>query len=91
MYEDSEAKVMLRNAWNSLSDNGVLIVRGYYSDLERSDPLFGALFAVKLLVDDPQRKNMSISDLEKNVIESGFEIVNIDPLTEHSFVLIGRK
>jgi len=91
IYGDSEAKAILRNAWNSLSDNGVLIVRGYYSAPNQSGPPFGALFAVKLLLDDPQRKNMSISDLEKNVMEAGFDIDKIDPLTEHSYVLIGQK
>jgi hypothetical protein len=91
MYGDSEAKIILLNAWNSLTQNGVLIVRGYYSDPERSGPLFGALFAVKQLVDNPERKIMSISNLENNVREAGFEIVRIAPLTEHSFVLIGKK
>lgn len=91
MYGDSDAKILLQNAWNSLIRNGVLIVRGYYADAERSGPLFGALFAVKNLVDDPQRKIMTISMLEKNVIEIGFEIIRVNPLTEYSFVLIGKK
>ena len=69
----------------------MLIVRGYYADVERSGPLFGALFAVKLMVDDPQRKIMTISILEKNVREIGFKISKVTPLTEYSFVLIGEK
>jgi 2-hydroxy-4-(methylsulfanyl)butanoate S-methyltransferase len=91
MYGDSEAKIILQNAWNSLTQNGVLIVRGYYADPERSGPLFGALFAVKNLADDPKRNIMTISMLEKNVREIGFKNIKVKPLTEFSFVLISKK
>ena len=91
MSGDADAKILLQNAWNSLTHNGTLIVRGYYADPERSSPLFGALFAVKQLVDDPQGKIMTLSMLERNVREIGFEIIRVEPLTEHSFVLIGKK
>jgi hypothetical protein len=42
-------------------------------------------------VDDAQRKTMTISILEENVREIGFKIIKVTPLTEHSFVLVGRK
>jgi len=91
IYEGSTAQIVLKNAWDSLAKNGVLIIRGYYADPEKSRPLFGALFAVKQLVDDPQRKTMTISILEKNVRKIGFKIRKIAFLTEYSFVLIGEK
>jgi predicted nicotinamide N-methyase len=91
IYEESTAKVVLRNAWDSLIQNGVLIIRGYYADPEKSRPLFGALFAVKQLVDNAQGRIMTISMLEENVREIGFRIIKVTPLTEHSFVLVGRK
>jgi len=91
LYRDADAKILLQNAWDSLTNNGILIVRGYYADPERSGPLFGSLFAVKLLVDDPEKKTMTILMLERNVRESGFEIIRVDPLTELSFVIIGKK
>ena len=91
MYGEAGAKDLLRNAWNSLSDNGLLIVRGYYADPGHSGPLFGALFAVKLLVDDPHQKNMSISDVADNVTAAGFTIQKTAPLTERSYVLVARK
>ena len=91
IYAESTARIVLRNAWDSLTQNGMLIVRGYYADPEKSRPLFGALFAVKALVDDAQRKTMTISKLEKYVREIGFKIVRVTPLTEYSFVLVGRK
>jgi predicted nicotinamide N-methyase len=91
IYEESTAKIVLRNAWDSLAENGVLIIRGYYADPEKSRPLFGALFAFKELVDNAQRKIMTISMLEKNVREIGFRIIRVTPLTEYSFVLVGKK
>ena len=91
MYGMSEAKVILQNAWNSLAENGMLVIRGYYSDTGGAGPLFGALFAVKMLVDDPQRKILHISDLEQMVIQTGFEIVQRAPLTERSYILLGKK
>ncbi len=91
IYEDLTAKIVLKNAWDSLTQKGMLIVRGYYADPEKSRPLFGALFAVKLLVDNAQRKIMTISKLEKTVKEIGFKIRKVTPLTEYSFVIIGEK
>ncbi len=91
MYRESEAKIILKNAWQSLRPNGMLIIRGYYADPEGSDPLFGALFAVKLMVDDPHRKVMSFPGLKKIAREAGFKIISALPLTERSYVLIGRK
>jgi len=91
IYEEAKAKIVLRNAWDSLIQEGVLIIRGYYADPVKSRPLFGALFAVKHLVDNAQRKIMTISMLEENIKDIGFTIIKVRPLTEHSFVLIGRK
>lgn len=91
VYEESSAKLVLQNARDSLNQNGLLIIRGYYADPEKTRPLFGALFAVKGLVDDARRKIMTISMLEKTVSEIGFKIIRKTPLTEYSFVLLGRK
>jgi len=91
IYDESIAIPILKNAWNCLRQNGLLIIRGYYSDPEKSRPLFGALFVLKQLVDDPDQKIMTISSLEKNVSDIGFTISRVSPLTERSTVLIARK
>jgi len=65
IYEESTSRIVLRNAWDSLTQNGLLIVRGYYADPEKSRPLFGALFAVKELVDNAEKRIMTLSMLEK--------------------------
>ena len=91
VYEDAAARKVLGSAWDCLNQDGVLIVRGYYADPERSRPLFPALFAVKELVDNPERRVMSIQVLERIVREMGFRDVRISPLTELSFAVIGGK
>ena len=91
IYEKSKAKIVLQNSWDSLAKNGLLIIRGYYADPEKTRPLFGALFAVKHLVDNAQRNIMTKSMLEENIKDIGFTIIEARALTEHSFVLIGRK
>ncbi|NIO28663.1 MAG: methyltransferase domain-containing protein [Candidatus Latescibacteria bacterium] len=91
IYDESTAALVLRNAWNCLRKNGMLIVRGYYSDPEHSKHFFGALFVLNELVFDPNRKVMTISSLEKSVRDLGFTITDVSPLTERSFILIARK
>jgi len=91
IYEETKAKIVLRNAWDSLIQKGVLIIRGYYADPVESRSLFGALFAVKHLVDNAQNKIVSKSRLEEIILDIGFNIDMIKPLTEHSFVFVCKK
>lgn len=91
IYEEAKSKFVLRNAWESLAQGGVLIIRGYYADPVDSGPLFGALFAVKHLVDNAQNKIVTKSSLEEMILDIGFTISIIKPLTEHSFVFVCNK
>lgn len=91
IYDELEAVRILRNAWNCLCQNGILIIRGYYSDPDNSKPLFGALFFINQLVFDPDRKIMTISSLQKNIRNIGFTVTKISPLTERSFIIIAKK
>lgn len=91
VYEEDTARTILKNARNSLHDSGILIIRGYYSDPDNTRPLFGALFALGQLVFDSGRKVMTISSLQKNVLDAGFDIEKMTRLTERSFLLVARK
>lgn len=91
VYDESEAESVLRNAWECLRQNGILILRGYYSDPEKPERLFGAMFVLNLLVFDPNRKIMTISSLQKKVSDIGFTITKVSPLTELSWILIAKK
>ncbi len=91
IYAATQAKAVLVNAWKSLARDGLVIIRGYYADPDGSRPLMGALFAVKQVVDDAREKMMTCATLKASVTAVGFEIVKAAPLTEFSFVLVGRK
>lgn len=91
IYDELTADLVLRNAWESLHQNGILLIRGYYSDPEKTDSLFGALFVLNQIVFDPNRKVLTISSLEKMVSKNGFSILKRSPLTEQSFILISEK
>jgi 2-polyprenyl-3-methyl-5-hydroxy-6-metoxy-1,4-benzoquinol methylase len=91
IYDDSEAESILRNAWNCLVNNGILIVRGYYSDPEDTKPFFGFLFLLNQLVFEPGRNILTITSLQKKISEIGFDITKSSPLTERSFIVIAKK
>lgn len=91
MYDESEARMILGNARNCLRTNGLLIIRGYYSDPENTQPLFGAIFILNLLVFNKNSDILTISSLQTNVTEAGFKISKVSPLTEKSFIILARK
>lgn len=91
IYDESEARIILGNARNCLRKNGLLIIRGYYPDPENTQPLFGAVFVLNLLVFNKNSDILTISSLQTNAIEAGFKISKVSPLTEKSFIIIARK
>jgi SAM-dependent methyltransferase len=91
IYDEEAARVVLKKAWDCLLENGLLVIRGYYSDPYNTNVLFGALFAIGQLVFDPSRKVMTVTDLQNAVKEAGFCIKKVSKLTDLSFVLIAKK
>lgn len=91
LYEEDTARTILKKVFGSLRDDGILIIRGYYSDPDHTRPLFGALFVLGQLVFDPVRKVMTVSSLRKIVLDAGFSIEKMTRLTERSFVLTAKK
>ena len=92
LYQDpSTCLTVLRSAHAALATGGTLLVRGYYSDPEDSQPVFGSLFALGRQLDDPHRGAISVPRLQQWVGEVGFEKVRTFALTERSTCLIARK
>jgi predicted nicotinamide N-methyase len=91
IYDESVSELILRNAWNCLNQNGILIVRGYYSDRTNTGSLFGTLFVLNQLVFDPGRKIVTLTSLQKKISEIGFKITRISPLTELSFIILANR
>ena len=91
LYDRSDAKAILGNAWRCLRRGGLLVVRGYYADPPKTNPLFGSLFVLNMLVSDPTRDVLTISSLAQMVSHIGFTEVRVAPLTERSTCLTARR
>lgn len=91
LYIKGKAKVALENAWNSLTKDGLVIIRGYYADPENTKLLFGALFAVKEIIDEPEQKTMTYTEVEETIADSGFAVIKSEQLAKNSFIIIGKK
>jgi predicted nicotinamide N-methyase len=90
VYDEAAAAKILGNARRCLKKDGLLIIRGYYSDPEKTRPLFGALFVLGQLVFDPDRKILTLSSLHARLKDIGFSVAKMTPLTERSFVIISE-
>jgi hypothetical protein len=91
VYSKPEADRILESAWNCLAEKGLLIVRGYYLDEKKSQPMFGALFAVNQMVFNPGKEIVSLFDLQEKIQNTGFSIIKTCPLTEFSSLIIATK
>lgn len=90
-YGEAEAEKILQNVWKCLREKGQLIVRGYYYDPQKSDPLFGALFMINQLVIDPDREIVTFPSLKTLIEKTGYIITKASPLTERSFLIMATK
>ena len=92
LYQDrATCKAILRLAHDALVVGGRLVVRGYYSDSEGSNTLFGALFVLKLQLGDPDREPISVPTLCEWTEEVGFRNVHAFALTERSSCLLAAR
>ncbi len=82
---------ILRSAYETLTPGGTLLIRGYYSDPGQKNPVFGSLFNIKLLLDDPDRETISLPLLRQWLEETGFKDIHAFTLTERSTCVIGKK
>jgi SAM-dependent methyltransferase len=67
------------------------ILRGYYSDPGASEPLFGAIFRLNLLLFDPVRKPPALDDIRSWLADVGFRDLRAFALTEKSTCVCAVK
>jgi predicted O-methyltransferase YrrM len=89
--EKSFCLTILQSAYKALVPGGILLVRGYYSDPGGSNPVFGSLFNLARLLDNPQREFISVSLLSQWIAQVGFKIFNLFPLTERSVCIMANR
>jgi SAM-dependent methyltransferase len=90
-YDAATAKRLLRSVFAALTEDGTIIIRGYYPDPGASEPLFGAIFRLNLLLFDPERTPPSLDDIKGWLDEAGFRNVRAFALTEKSSCVLAEK
>jgi SAM-dependent methyltransferase len=90
-YDETTATRILTTAHEALREGGILIIRGYYAAPGASEPLFGAIFRLNLLLFEPHRTPPSLGDITAWVGAVGFREVRTFALTEKSSCVLARK
>lgn len=90
-HEKALCMRILRSAYDAVATGGRLVIRGYFSDPEGSQPLFGSIFALKLQFSAPEREAISAPKLRKWIEDAGFKDVQSFALTERSTCMTATK
>lgn len=92
LYDNSDLNAaMLKLAYKSLAPDGLIVLRGYYSDPDRSLPIHGALFNLSMLMHEPLSEVLSIPSLKHIIQDAGFKKTKVIAITERSSCLIAWK
>lgn len=92
LYQDKSTCIqILQSAHDALAPNGLLIVRGYFSDPKASQPVFGTFFALGRLLFGENRDIISIPKLHSWIEKVGYKITASQALTERSTCIQARK
>lgn len=92
LYQDKPTCVrILRSAREALTDGGKLIIRGYYSDPNGSESLFGALFVINVQLLDEGREPITLARLRNWVGEAGFKDITTFTVTSRSTCLVAVR
>jgi len=89
--EESICRAILKSAYDALDSEGLLVIRGYYTDSVNHGSIFGALFNLAQLLDDPNREAITVSLVKNWIDQTGFLNIKSFPLTEKSTCIISQK
>ena len=88
LYQDENTCLtLIRSAYEALTDGGMLLVRGYFSDPEGLQPLFGAIFTLAMQLNGADRAIISVPVAVNWIEQIGFTNVKGFALTEQSTCL----
>jgi len=86
-----EKKILIRKAYDQLTDDGALIVIENIIDNDRSANLFGLLMSLNMLIEAPGGFDFTGIDFEKWTREIGFKSTEVVPLTGPASASIAYK
>lgn len=92
LYQDRSTCIrILQSAYDALAPEGLLVIRGYFTDPKSSQAVFGSFFALGRLLFDENRDIISIPLLHSWIEKVGFKITASQALTERSTCIQARK
>ena len=91
--DEEKDKMLLKKIYYSLPNdrNGAIIISEYLLNDEKSGPIPSALMSLTMIVDQPQGRNYSFSEVLKMLIDVGFTNIEKKPLAGPAEIVIGYK
>jgi len=91
IYGETEVAALFRKVHGALAPGGLVLVKDFYLDDDRTAPLFAARFAVNMLVGTETGTAHVASRVRAMLVESGFALDGEVPVGGHSTILRARR
>lgn len=86
-----DKKKLIRKAYNSLTEGGVLVIIENIIDDERRDNAFGLMMSLNMLIETPEGYDFTAADFNEWALEAGFVRTSVMPLTGPTSAVIALK
>jgi len=91
IYSPVENQRLLQKVFNSLRPGGMIIIRDFILNRDKTGPLDAALFAVNMLVNTERGNAYSVSEMKSWLKQAGFKKRKIVKLKNAMELLVARK
>jgi ubiquinone/menaquinone biosynthesis C-methylase UbiE len=91
IYGKVEVMKILARTVSALRSGGTLLVNDFFTDESGTNPLWGALFSLNMLIHTEGGRNYRLEDGKSFLTEAGFTGVEAWPLSSFATLLIGIK
>jgi len=91
IYEPDENRKILKKCWDSLIENGIVVIQEFVLNRAKTQPIFGTLFSLNMLMGTHKGSSYSEVEMKEWLRDAGFKnIKRFNPGLE-SGLIIGYK
>ncbi|OHC01829.1 MAG: hypothetical protein A3H23_03300 [Planctomycetes bacterium RIFCSPLOWO2_12_FULL_40_19] len=91
IYEPDENRKILKKCWDSLMENGIVVIQEFVLNRAKTQPIFGTLFSLNMLMGTHKGSSYSEVEMKEWLRDAGFKnIKRFNPGLE-SGLIIGYK
>jgi 3-hydroxy-5-methyl-1-naphthoate 3-O-methyltransferase len=83
--------MLLRKVYDCLSDDGIILISEWLLNDEKTGPVPSALMSLTMIVDQPEGRNYSFSEVSRMLSDVGFTNIEKRPLAGPAEVVMGYK